>query len=378
MNIVAVSGTGTRRTRNGSARLAMSSERPTRVELAFSQFDPAAWGRFPAGSIKARSRPTARWAPLRGERAVRHREIRAWLGRPARRAVARSTSLGTPAPRRLDLTIGANRLPRRAPLAGPSAARRPDAVPLRGKVRGNQGRKRWHSSSMRQGSARSTSAARRLARHCAVKRRLARAQRALPCHRHGVRPHQHMDARKRLEARGVLGMDAAAPLEIEASVARAVRARLATAQREPAHRRQPQCSRRPNRSPGRAHRPDRARAGSLRPEGLGRHDRRTRQRRRSRRAPRAAVAVEVSAQRVLRPFELRLVGGRLDVSRLSYERGRLSRRRAAWPNLRCGAAVRGLPPRLPLPRRNVRINGHWDLASAPQLTGQHHARARIG
>jgi translocation and assembly module TamB len=80
------------------------------------------------------------------------------------------------------------------------------------------------------------------------------------------------------------------------------------------------------------------------------------------------VALTVGPQRVrVDPFELRLVGGRLQMGALSYERGRLSTAgRFTDLPVRPLLAVAGGPAAM---AGTLRLSGHWSIESAPQLTG---------
>lgn len=341
----------------GHARIAMTAQRPFSAEASFARFDPAAWGRFPAGSVNGTVSAKGSMVGPQVDLRIAIRDSRLY---DAPLSAQGTLALTGERLREADLeaSIGGNRIFARGAFGAPkdTLALRVDAPRpgvfdkrIRGTVKGSaQASGTWRAPSVRFD--------------------LTGADLA----------HADYGRVKALDAKGAIAWTVAGPLEVNVSARGIVApdwqlrsAALRVQGTRAAHAIALEAN---------GERVDfRARAkGGWQPasgwSGVIEELVNSGEAAASLAGP---VALNVGPQRVRAdPFELRLVGGRLHVSALNYERGRLSTAgRFTDLPVRPLLALAGGPAAM---AGTLRLTGHWSIESAPQLTGSVEVRRESG
>ena len=333
---------------SGSARLDLAGDRRFAVDAAFARFDPAAWGSFPRGSINGTAVASGTIAGPSADVRLAIRDSR-WLEAPL--AAQGTLSIAGERLRHADVeaTVGGNRILAQGAFGAPK-----DVLDVR-----VDARRLDVFDSRLQGAVRGTA-------------RLSGTWRA-PSARFDLSGsdvgHKSHGRVKALEARGVVSADPGGPLDIDAS-ARGIVApdwELKTA----AVRIEGTRTAHSGTVQAQGERVDfRARASGGWRTGSGwsgtLHELvNSGEAAVSLAAP---VTLSVGPQRVqTQAFELRIVGGRLNVAGLSYESGRLSTAgRFNDVPLRPLLAIAAAPAAM---AGTLRLSGNWSITNAPRLTG---------
>ena len=333
---------------SGAARLELSGERHYSLEAAFARFDPAAWGNFPRGSINGTVAATGTIDGPSAEVRLAIRDSR-WLGAPL--AAQGTLSLAGERLRQanVDATIGGNHVVARGAFGAPKDtldlridAPRLDIFQfgLKGAIRGTaQVSGTWRAPSVRFDLAASDLAHARFGR---VKALVAKG--AVPADPGGA---FDVDA----SAQGIAAPEwelRSAALHIEGTRAAHSGTLLAKGEKVDF-----KASARGGWRAGAGW------SGTLQ-ELVNSGEAAV--------SLAAPVALSVGPQRVqTQAFELRIIGGRLHVDGITYERGHLSTAgRFNDVPLRPLLALAGGPA---ASAGTLRLSGHWSIASAPRLTG---------
>ena len=332
----------------GSGEMSLAGRKAFAVDLAFERFDPAAWGRFPAGSINGTLGAKGAVSGPAADVRLAIRDSR-WLDAPLAAQGLLSIAGERLRHADVDATLGGNRIVAQGAFGAPrdSLALRIDApklgvldARLQGAIRGTA----RVGGTWRAPNARFDLTAAEL-----VYKGYGRA--------------------RALEARGLVGSDAAGPLDVEAS-ARGLEtqgwqldtARLRIEGTRLAH--SAIVAARGERIDLRA----RARGGYRARGGWTGTLEELVNSGEAAVSLTAPVAVSVGPRRVhTGPFELRITGGRLHVSALTYDGGRLSTAGSFKDvPVRPFVVLAGGPSAA---AGTLRLNGQWAIESTPRLTG---------
>ena len=333
---------------SGTARVTLSGRKPYSLDAVLARFDPAAWGRFPSGSINGNIKAEGTIAGPEVKASFAVRDSR-WLGAPL--AARGSFALAGDRLREVDVdaTLGGNSFIAKGALGSPgdTLAVRFD-VPrlaivdprLSGSARGNvQLSGSWRAPGVRIDVSAADLALERYGRV------------------------------KSLEARGTLSTRADGPFDLDATVrglslreARLQSAALGVKGTRRAHTATLHAQ---------GERVDfRARASGGWREAVGWSGTIEDLLNQGEAAVRLAAPVRVTVGPKLAKsdaFELRVIGGTLAVKHLAYERGRLSTAGGFSDlPLRPMLAIAGAPAEM---AGTLRLNGAWSIESVPQLSG---------
>ena len=342
---------------SGEAHLTLAARRPFAVDATLDRFDPAAWGRFPPGSINATIKAAGALTGPEINASFIVRDSR-WLGAPlaGRGAVA----LSGERLRELDLdaTLGGNTIVAKGALGLPQ-----DTLG----VRFNAPRLAIVDPRLK-GSAKGTVNLSGSWRAPGVRFDIAAADLA----------HEGYGRLKSLDARGTLSTNASGPFDVDAAL-RGLAARqgaLASADVNVKGTRNLHTAvvrAQGDRIDFRA----RATGAWTPPMGWSGTVEELVNRGEAPLELAAPVRISVAPQRAqAQAFELRGIAGRLQVKQLAYDRGRLSTA-GSFTELPL-RPVLGLAGVAPDAAGTLRLNGTWSISSTPQVTGSIHVSRHSG